>query len=477
MNAASQVSLNISDGCGDFSFPGERPLGFRGEIEGVTLAELVQLACLSGHSRVLSIRSSQGNGEIFFEQGEVVHANIEDQVGEEAFFRLMAIDGGTIALRPGSAQKRTVTTSWNFLLIEALRQADETTARRVVATKNRITALIVDDSPVAGSALEKILRDFPDTADVIRAGNGKAALAAMEERRPDLVTLDLAMPVMGGEAALKHIMIRSPAPVVLVSGLDPRHFNKVMDFMRLGAVDFIPKPQDRDGWGDVKERLTSVIAGLSEFQPANVRRARALQPVRAKDRPGLPAGRLLILIGGPGGLLEIQKILPALTGAGEASILYIQDVAPGVLDHLAHFLDSVSPFAVSPLRSDYPLLGAQCWVADWSTRWEVVSDGDGAAVRKAGEETSPLDAELLLVTAAEAFGDKVMVFVLTGATIEMLAGIEAVVSRGGRVLLQEPSRALSPGPIKRLLAQELEEACVHPEEGVRLIREWFSSGE
>ncbi len=475
MNAASRVSLDIPEGCGEFPFPGGNPRGFCGEVEGVTLADMVQLACLSGDSRVLSIRSPKGRGEIFFDKGEVMHAAFEGKVGEEAFYQLMAIKGGKIALRPGSVRERTVTTPWNFLIIEALRQTDEMTTGRNAASKRPITALIVDDSPVAGSALEKILRDFPDMADVIRAGDGRAALAAMEERRPDLVTLDLNMPVMGGEAALKHIMIRSPAPVVLVSGLDPMHFYRVMDFMRLGAVDFIPKPRDRDGWKDVKNRLASVVSGVSEFRLSNVRRARVPQPVKVKERPGLPAERILVLIGGAGGLLEIQMILPALAGVGDSSILYLQDVAYGVVDPLAHFLDSVSPIAVSALHSDYPLLGAQCWVADWSSPWKIVSDGEGSAIQRAGMGGLPLDADLLLASAAEAFGERVMVFVLSGATIEMLAGIEAVVSRRGRVILQEPSRALSPGPIKRLMAQELEEACVHPEEGAGLIREWFSA--
>jgi two-component system chemotaxis response regulator CheB len=285
------------------------------------------------------------------------------------------------------------------------------------------------------------------------------------------------MPLMGGDVALKHIMIRSPAPVVLLSGFSPTAISKVMEFLRLGAVDFIPKPKDSGDWVSVSKRLGGHVTHAGDFKVRNIRRAKPPSPSHHRIRPGLPGDRLLIILGGAGGLLEIQRILPAMPGDGSLSILVFQDMSRELVAPVCEYLGSLSKLTVLPLESGGPLLSSQCWATNWDMSWQVVSDENGAAVRAcASRDEQGANYEILLSTASAAFGERIAVLVLSGTDLDLEFGLQEVASRGGRVLLQNPDSALCPSPVQQLVSMELEEACVEPEEAGGLIAAWCHAG-
>jgi len=100
--------------------------GFRGVLRRVGLQDVLQMECLSRNSSVLEIKARQVQGLIYIEAGQIVHAEVGDRAGEEAFNYLMALSGGEFNLKPFSEpRQRTINAQWEFLIMEAARQRDE----------------------------------------------------------------------------------------------------------------------------------------------------------------------------------------------------------------------------------------------------------------------------------------------------------------------------------------------------------------
>ncbi len=105
--------------------------------------------------------------------------------------------------------------------------------------------LVVDDAAFMRHMLKQILVEM-DCEIVAEAADGEEAVSAYQEHKPDLVTLDLVMPKMGGLEALEHIRNFDPkARVLVISAIDQR--SSLMQAVKLGAIDYVVKPFDRDG--------------------------------------------------------------------------------------------------------------------------------------------------------------------------------------------------------------------------------------
>ena len=98
---------------------------FSGYLEGITLADIVQLACLERYERRLEVRGDNFFGVVFFAKGEVVHAESGDLTGQKAFIEIMCCPKGTFNFTQGKTDEHTIHESWNFLLMEAMQYIDE----------------------------------------------------------------------------------------------------------------------------------------------------------------------------------------------------------------------------------------------------------------------------------------------------------------------------------------------------------------
>ena len=105
-----------------------------------------------------------------------------------------------------------------------------------------IKVLVIDDSALMRKLLGRVLSDASDF-EVYFARNGLEGLEQLAAVSPDVVTLDIHMPDMDGLACLDRIMIERPRPVVMVSSLTREGADATLEALRLGAVDFVPKPQ------------------------------------------------------------------------------------------------------------------------------------------------------------------------------------------------------------------------------------------
>jgi two-component system chemotaxis response regulator CheB len=132
-----------------------------------------------------------------------------------------------------------------------------------------IKILVVDDSALVRKLFARVLEKESDF-EVRLARNGVEALQQLEEFRPQVVTLDVHMPQMGGLECLDRIMVERPCPVVMVSSLTAAGADATLEALRLGAVDFVPKPEG------------AVSLRIEEFAPTLVAKIRSAAAARMK---------------------------------------------------------------------------------------------------------------------------------------------------------------------------------------------------
>lgn len=111
--------------------------GFRGVLRRVSIPDVIQMECLSRHSTILEIVAGHQRGEIFIEEGCIIHAQIGAKSGEIAFNEIIGLPGGEFVLKPFAAPAaRTIEGQWEFVLMEACRQRDEAAATAATAPES-----------------------------------------------------------------------------------------------------------------------------------------------------------------------------------------------------------------------------------------------------------------------------------------------------------------------------------------------------
>lgn len=437
---------------------------FNGYLEGITLADVVQLACLERYERKLEVRCENFRGSIYFSGGEIVHAEAGGLEGQQAFNEIMCVPGGTFTLGSGRTDTQTIRESWNFLLMEAMRYIDERGDTISLAAEfSSLNVLVVDDSRIFTKALVKLFDEELGARIAGKASNVEEAMKILELEKPDMVTLDVNMSVNSGYMPLKHIMIRTPVPVVLMSDFSSTNFSTMMEYLSLGAVDLVEKPKDAESWNIVGKRFKRLIQNIKEFRIQNIRRARSPGVADFKLPVGGPARKLVFVLGGVGSLLELQKILVSIEDMQSAAGLVFLDMYPRVTNHLTTYYDKLTIINPVSLQPETPLLASQCGFSCWHGSWEIIANDNGAAVAVRKQENGILDGDELLISAARVFGRDLAVILLSGTDLQLAKGLMEVSASGGRIFLQDPDSCLFPDPILEVEAMHLHESFIDAE--------------
>lgn len=121
---------------------------------------------------------------------------------------------------------------------------------------SNIRVLVVDDSSLMRRSISHILETAPEIKVVGTASNGREAVEMAKKLRPDVVTLDVIMPVMDGIAALKAIIGETNARAIMVSSETYEGSRQTIEALSLGAIDYVKRHQDRCLWIFLKSRLS-----------------------------------------------------------------------------------------------------------------------------------------------------------------------------------------------------------------------------
>lgn len=314
-----------------------------------------------------------------------------------------------------------------------------------------IGVLICDDSATIRGILSATLAADPDIKVVGTAINGSACLDAIAATAPDLVLLDVEMPVMDGLTALKEIRRRfGKLPVMMFSSLTERGAKATVEALLAGANDYVAKPAGLDA-SEVAERIrTDVIGRIKSLVPRGTvghpRLSRSADPRAAGAAPlartavrqeRIQAVVVAVSTGGPTALAEV---LPAFVPEARVPVLVVQHMPAFFTAHLAERLAKSFGLPVSEAVDGAPLQAGSVLLAPGGRHFEVAGDAAQPRVRLTDappENSCRPAADVLFRSAVRVWGGATLGVVLTGMGRDGLAGAKAIVAAGGSVIAQD----------------------------------------
>jgi two-component system chemotaxis response regulator CheB len=295
--------------------------------------------------------------------------------------------------------------------------------------------VVVDDSALMRRLLSSALAEAG--FDVVAvAADGDEALAACVQHRPDVLSLDLAMPGLHGLDVLRALNATgSTTRVVVVSAFSPAYGARAVDALAEGAFELVEKPSAGQPPTAFLAELCEKVALAARSDRHGAARATAPRPVRRT----LAAGKRAVLIacstGGPKALAELVPQLPAPLGKGT---LIVQHMPPGFTHSLADRLDRKSQLTVKEAAGGERLEPSTALLAPGGSHLRLVRDELKLSDEPAIGGLRPR-ADVTIDDVAQAYGKDLVLVVLTGMGKDGLEGARVVKRHGGRVLAEAES--------------------------------------
>ena len=326
------------------------------------------------------------------------------------------------------------------------------------ASGDTLRVMLCDDSETTRAILRRLIESEPGIRVVHQAADGRAALDALAASRPDVVLLDLEMPVMDGMTALPLILKAAPrAAVIVASALTQRGAKAAIAALAAGAADYVPKPQGAAGGAadpTFKAELIAKIRGWARMKRREtIGAARPAAPPRvgapSRFRPALVA--IGSSTGGPQALAALVKRMPRLS----VPVVLVQHMPAGFTTMLAEHLGRIGPHRCAEAMDGEALEPGRIHVAPGDRHLLVEASPAGLRARLTTDP--PVNfchpaVDPMLRSAVSAVGGRLLAVILTGMGHDGLEGCRAVAAAGGTVLAQdEPSSVVwgMPGAVAR----------------------------
>ncbi|RZJ97889.1 MAG: chemotaxis-specific protein-glutamate methyltransferase CheB, partial [Brevundimonas sp.] len=274
-----------------------------------------------------------------------------------------------------------------------------------------------------------------------RAANGQAAVAETARLRPDVVVLDLEMPVMDGMTALPLILAAHPGvKVIIASTLSQRNARISLEALTQGAHDYVPKPQSgslataQDFHRELAEKVTAL--GRVERVPA--------APARIATGAVRQAPRVLAIGGSTGAPPALLSLFEALRGV-DLPILLTQHMPPGFTTLLAQQLARAGGRPCTEGHEGERIVSGHAYVAPGGFHMTVGASEAGPVIRlnqDPPEHFCRPAVDPMLRSAAEVYGAGLMAVILTGMGCDGAEGCVAVTDRGGRCIVQDAATSV-----------------------------------
>lgn len=340
-----------------------------------------------------------------------------------------------------------------------------------------VKVLLVDDSLFIRNSLKKIL-DVPEIQVIDTAVNGQEAVDKNLALNPDLILLDIEMPVMNGLDALKKIMETNPTPVLMFSSLTQEGAQETIESLSLGALDFIPKQSAYFDVSTVKEELVKkiVLLGSNAFLRANLKARYAKIRVPDKDKhqqappaehPKLkpiapnyqttrkrpsPANIKLICIGiSTGGPVALQEVIPHLPPNLPVSILIVQHMPPMFTGSLAKRLDQNSRITVVEAQDNDDLKPGVVYIGKGGMQMTVTRKHKISISNQPVNELFKPSVNVLMNSVVDVFQGDVVGIIMTGMGNDGQIGLTKLADAGGYVIAQSVESCVISGMPKSVI--------------------------
>jgi len=335
--------------------------------------------------------------------------------------------------------------------------------------------LIVDDSIVMRRIISDLLSKDGEIEVVGTARNGVEALEQVRQLDPDVVTMDIEMPVMDGLTALQHIMAESPRPVVMLSSMDKRQTDITLKSLDLGAVDFIPKTSGSLSL-DLERNSQYILDKIKAAARAKVA-PRRFPAGSVQPAPQLAlSGDWVVVIGastgGPKALPEVLSRLPANL---PAAVLVVQHMPEGFTRSFAERLNWVSALEVKEAEEGEEIKKGKVYIAPGNRH--LLLDGtvlrldDGPRVNYVRPAV-----DVLMKSVAPLYGPRTIGVILTGMGADGAEGMRLIKDNGGKTVVQNEETCVVYGMPKAVVDLRAADRIVPLEDIAQAITIMISTG-
>lgn len=335
---------------------------------------------------------------------------------------------------------------------------------------SRVRTLVVDDSGFFRRRICDLLASDPQIEVIGEAVDGREAVQKVQRLRPDVVTMDIEMPVLDGISAVREIMRRHPTPVLMFSSLTYDGARPTLDALEAGAVDFLPKRfSDISSNHEHARRLlcekVKLVGRRSMRRPAPSSPSSApaqgsargtAQAPPAAPAPGqkppqrrveVPAGKVrLVVIGtSTGGPVALQRVLAKLPPNFPIPVVLIQHMPEAFTEAFAARLDQLCPLRVRQAVEGDSLRPGEVLLAPGGRHLGFRSQGGHLAVRLIDPQPNQFyrpSVDVAFEEAARYVPGHVLGVVLTGMGADGCEGARSLKRSGSLVWAQDEASSV-----------------------------------
>lgn len=355
--------------------------------------------------------------------------------------------------------------------------------------EGKIRVLIVDDSTTARNLLKILLLEDPRFEIMGIVSNGVEAVDFVAREKPDIISMDIHMPVMNGFEATRQIMEQHPVPIVIVSTtFNASETQLSFKALEAGALAILPRPIG-PGHPDFEKHgksYRSTLRSLSEVRVIRRRGAGSKSPEPRSDGEikqteeevrvqNLKSHRIVAIGTSAGGPAALQVIMSSIPKEFPASILIVQHIDKGFAEGFAQWLGQASSIPVSIPKDGDKLLPGHAYLASGDHHLGVKKEGVVAVSNASPEHGLRPSVSFLFRSVAKAYGTNAVAMLLSGMGHDGAQELKHLREAGAFTIVQNEETALvygMPGEAIRLQA-----ACrvLPPDRMVHAITNYFNS--
>jgi len=331
-----------------------------------------------------------------------------------------------------------------------------------------IRVMVVDDSALVRRIATDILEADPEITVTATAATAEFALAKLARERPDVITLDLEMPGMGGLEAIRRIMTTLPTPIIVMSAFAQKGAELTLQALEAGAMDFVLKPANSLSGGipAIAQELVEKVKDAARIVlpradgpavDAGARSPRAVEP----PAPPLPLQAIsgdgfdLVAIGtSTGGPVALKTVLSGLPGDFPVGVVVVQHMPPVFTKAFADRLDTVCAIRVKEAADGDPILPGTVLIAPGNWHMKVTRFGTEPRVILNQEENvngHRPSVDVLVKSVAREYGSRAMGVIMTGMGRDGADGMRELRTRGGRIIAQDKATSVIFGMNKEVV--------------------------
>jgi two-component system chemotaxis response regulator CheB len=310
----------------------------------------------------------------------------------------------------------------------------------------RVRVMVVEDSPVVQSLLRLIITADPRLEVCAICPSGEAAIEALPQLRPDVISMDIRLPGMDGLETTRLIMSRFPTPIVVIAdAVEDRSLQISMNALRSGALSVVEKPA---GFGHanhatIADTIRTQLYIMSQV-PVIRQRPMTERPPAAARRQAGQRGQPTIagIVASTGGPAALARVLGGLPADFPIPILVVQHMGAAFMPGFATWLDGIVPMTVRIAAAGQSPMPGHVYVAPGDQHLTIGAEGALRLDREPQVHSQRPSGSVLFQSLARICGPRALGVLLTGMGEDGAEGLLAMRRAGSLTLTEDETTAV-----------------------------------